>query len=213
MVTDSIPKLIPGFGHLYHDLRRGATVTDIIRDVRRGYIKIGGHNAVLLHVGTNSLRVKRNSCAPEPDFLIPAKDVIAQLTQLRDAIRAINYHCIIIFSSILPRPCDHDQTGPEIELINAAMKAWAQSEMRVAFIDSAAPFTYQDGALRGQPQEALFTHRDWLHLNNDGLHLLAKSWEAHLSPSGLRAIAAGVQRPAASTVSPLHYSPSYRAVQ
>ena len=72
--------------------------------------------------------------------------------------------------------------------------------MHCAFIDSAQPFLSGEGALRGQPQEACYVSHDWLHLNNEGIRELARFWERHLSPDGLRRLAASAQRPALPTV-------------
>ena len=192
IVTDSMVKLVPGYDHLLHEYRPGLTITDLTRLILDGEIKVSMHAVLWLHIGTNSLAPRPRRWRERDDRIIAEVNsvprLMAEVKRLKSAIRRYNRRAMVVFSAVLPRPCDDRETGPVVAAFNARLKAWAATELRVAFVDSATPFLYTRGPQHDRPRRELFNSKG-LHLSQSGEHTLATFWSTHLCEKGLRALA------------------------
>ena len=194
-IVDSIPKITPDFAYMHRFNKPGATTVSLTRGILNKSTRVGGFKVVLVPVGTNRLAPVKLVTNGEVQWSTPSvEEVLAEFKMLRSAIRRYNFHALLIFSAILPRPCDFEVTGSLVLAVNTRLKAWCRDEPNQAFIDCSEQFIHQQGDLMGEPRAELFTVEDALHLNKRGLHHLADAWRECLRPHALKHLARVARR-------------------
>lgn len=93
-----------------HKHFQGATIGRITELLSRGKMNISNIDIVIIHVGTNNI-----SSAQNMDTII---------SYYGDLIHKLKYktNAHIVFTSILPRLCDHDKTVNQINKVNWELK-------------------------------------------------------------------------------------------
>ncbi len=106
------------------------------------------------------------------------EEFITAFRELLGVARVAAPHSVIAFSSIIPRPRDHEITGPMILVINADLKRLCQ-ERDVWFVDTFDLFTH-----RGSPKRNLF--QDGIHLAQAGVRHLKDFLRQQLNDGNVR---------------------------
>jgi lysophospholipase L1-like esterase len=114
----------------------------------------------IIHVGTNDINSREYYSVYE---------IISFFNNLITLIRSIIPQTHIVFSSILPRPCDYLDTSAKVKQINKLLEGQCK-ERNCQFIHSCRPFFKF-----GKPVHSLFAVKDkGLHLNLEGTRLLRR---------------------------------------
>ncbi len=149
-------------------------------EIYAGKIRVGGLRVIFLHAGTNGIdyRVWGGRLTWEKRL----KEMEQEVIQFYKAVRTYNASVFIIFSSVLPRPCDWDKTGKLVVAFNQYMKLFARTHkcgyapLYSSFIHKKEertrdPVTGKERVVveRGSPLRHFFAIRDkGLHLNLSG---------------------------------------------
>lgn len=185
VMTDSIGKLLPGLRDCYHELKIGYTVKRLTEEIYDGSVRVGGLKVILLHMGTNSIDARKwQRFMTWQQRLGQIQD---EFRQFYKAVRTFNGSAFIIFTSVLPRPCDWGTTKCLILALNRFLCQYAR-QTRSGYAPVFTSFVHKkDEKLfdaegkevgmfkKGDPIRNLFADRDGgLHLNLAGGYLFTK---------------------------------------
>jgi lysophospholipase L1-like esterase len=109
---------------------------------------------VILHVGTNDITSS-----------LSVDEILSHYNDLVSTIRD-NCACQILISSILPRPIDFEKSDSKVKALNKGLIRLCTSR-KIQFLRTFKPFLH-----KGSPRRELFTVRDGLHLNFEGVRKL-----------------------------------------
>ena len=107
-ISDSIAKNAPKLRHLSHEVRRGATIGQITKEILDRTIRVGGLRVIVLHLGTNNMDARSwvGKFSGEEQLQI----ISEEFRTLFRTIRRFNATAFLIFISVLPRKCDWEHT-------------------------------------------------------------------------------------------------------
>ena len=89
---------------------RGARIEDILKFISRNSEYVASYQSVLLVCGTNNVETDSE------------ESIVHQLRELCHFILSLNPSCVVIISSLIPRPSIDHFYGPKIVNINAKLK-------------------------------------------------------------------------------------------
>ena len=197
MIGDSIIKHIAkqGKGSIKDtelSINRGKGFKTIVEIIVKGDIKLHGWEVILLHLGTNDVadlfRINKEREKELIYFgytnrvLLTPLDIFNSFVALINIIRQRNARAKIIFSAILPRPCDHDQSNSVCHQVNARIKEYCLKTQGMIFNPT---FTWFQK--HGKPVISLFGHYDQLHLSFTGKEVLTQAFQMALADSNIAA--------------------------
>ncbi|XP_045159243.1 uncharacterized protein LOC123524817 [Mercenaria mercenaria] len=162
IISDSIAKDVGGIWHTKVIAFPGIGITRLSVRIQSSPYLVS-KPVTIIHVGTNDINPRN----PNEEYSVD--DIISFYNNMITLIRNVNPHTHIVFSSILPRPCDYEQTKDKIKQVNQLLEVKCK-ERYCQFIHSFRPFFKY-----GKPVRALFAVRDkGLHLNLEGTRQLRK---------------------------------------
>ena len=153
ILSDSIAKYVTGIRQAEVIAFPGINFSRLTRQIEKNP-KLVEKKFTIIHVGTNDIK----------NYTI--EEMLSFFNNLITLIRSMS-STTIVFSSILPRPVDADETGEKVKEVNLRIKQKCK-DRNVQFLHSFRPFLKY-----GKPIRELFAVRDGgLHLNNEGTRLL-----------------------------------------
>ena len=162
IISDSIAKDVDGIWHTKVSPFPGINLARLSSRIQNTPSLVA-KPFTLIHVGTNDI-ISRNS---SDDYSV--EEIISFYNNLITIIRDINADTHIVFSAILPRPCDYDITKNKVKSVNDKLSDKCK-ERKCQFIHSFRPFFKN-----GKPDRSLFAVRDkGLHLNLEGTRRLKR---------------------------------------
>lgn len=159
IISDSIAKDVSGIWHTKVIAFPGINIARLSARIQNAHFLVS-KPFTIIHVGTNDINSRENYSVDE---------IISFFNNLITLIRSINSHTHIVFSSILPRPCDYMDTSAKVKQVNKLLEGLCK-ERNCQFIHSFRPFFKF-----GKPIRSLFAVKDkGLHLNLEGTRLLRR---------------------------------------
>lgn len=160
LLTDSIGKFVSGIDGLEVWDLPGYTITRMTGECeadRRLNIAIKQKKAIIVHVGTNDIHRWDSG------------QMVLNLNNLFFKIRQANKDIEIMYSAILPRPCDSEAINQKVKSANIAIEKACKAR-KFPFLHTFRPFVNK----QGQCHRHLFAARDHgLHLNLEGTRVLS----------------------------------------
>ena len=130
---------------------RGASILDVENIVKRNNLLLYTYDYVILHVGTNDIDNKS------------VKQIMQAYKFLFRACKSAASNATIVFSSILPRLVDYEDTKNTCINVNTRLQEFCRKN-NLKFVKS-----YQRFLHAGQPISHLYARRDGgLHLSFEG---------------------------------------------
>ena len=165
ILSDSIAKHVSGIRHAEVIAFPGINITRLTSRIQRD-MSLLSRPYTIVHVGTNDVQN------------LSVGEMISEYNNLITVIRRFS-NTKILFSSILPRPVDYEDTKDKVKEVNRQLKLLC-AERHVSFLHSFRPFFRC-----GRPIRELYAVRDGgLHLNMEGTRHLRQFFintVAHLS--------------------------------
>ena len=147
---------------------RGITITGLSNRIRFDGLQLEGYSRILVHVGTNDLS---NMFRYERHRRTTIFDIMERYTALRNSIRRRNKCAVIMFTSILPRAFKTKLMRSYITGVNFALEKFcARSDGTRVYIPAYKAFMSKFE--KDQPNKALFSENDGLHLEGPGVDKL-----------------------------------------
>jgi lysophospholipase L1-like esterase len=154
----------------------GATINDIIDEIKEESIDVSGYEVCVIHIGTNSVR----ECTPV------IKHTMGELATL---IRSKNSNCGIVISSILIRPIDEDppgtwKYGQGVEEF-AGLRVAANSVLEELCMENDYKFleTFK-ATMKGSDHNRKYYTDDELHLSQKGNKKIMQYFRTKMKLSG-----------------------------
>ena len=155
LLTDSIGKYVSGIDGLEVKNLPGFTISKMTGECEhneRLKLKLKQVRTVIVHVGTNDIH-----------RLDPGQ-MVSNLINLFFKIREVNRDIEIMYSSILPRPCDAKDINQKVKDANKEIEKMCKSR-KFPFLHTFRPFIDKQGLCHRH----MFAARDrGLHLNLEG---------------------------------------------
>ena len=149
-MSDSICKHVKTLKNCRLQAFPGAGIVDIEYYINKGWIKLN-FDVIIIHIGTNDV------CK----FTIHEFDYwFNRLISIVNSRRSLNSK--VIFSAIIPRPLDYDETGYYVISVNSLLRRICQRR-DIQFVCTYRPFVKY-----GMPDCVLFSPLCNLHLNHKG---------------------------------------------
>jgi lysophospholipase L1-like esterase len=162
IISDSIAKDVGGIWHTNIIPFPGINITRLSARIEMSPSLVS-KPFTIFHVGTNDIVTRNQNESYSVD------EIISFYNNLITLIRRINPKTHIVFSSILPRPCDYSLTKDKVKQVNILLEVKCK-ERQCQFLHSYRPFFKF-----GRPDRSVFAVRDGgLHLNLEGTRLLRK---------------------------------------
>ncbi len=198
IITDSIGKQLPRIKNSVHELKTGYNIPRLVDEIYAGKIRIGGLRVIFIHAGTNGIDYRVWGGRLTWDQRL--KEMEQEVVQLHKAIRTFNGSAFIIFSSVLPRPCDWNHTGQLVVAFNQYLKVFSRrhkcgyAPFYTSYVHkkdekSRDPVTGRERVVvkRGTPLRHFFAIRDkGLHLNLSGGYIFTSRVRALLETRELQ---------------------------
>lgn len=198
VIGDSIPKSIhpDAIKDTELSIHRGADFQRLTNKISNNSktVNVKGFKYILVHLGTNSvaslvhhnnmrLQEIRATGFPDRPLLGPAH-IFTDFKCLIHKIWEVNPDCTIIFSAILPRPCDHQITYDIVKEVNALIRDHCLESSDSAKLIYNPTFLRFQHAL--QPKTDCYNMRDGLHLSKKGVEELTQAFQIALSDKNLQ---------------------------
>ena len=193
VLTDSIGKALPSRPQWQHVLLSGKSFPEATSGIHDRSIRVGGRRVIVIHLGTNGLcyNTWRGKMTPETVLY----ELICQVELLFRAVRTFNSTAFIVFSAVLPRRCDWENTKKVVLDFNTKLKAFCKRK-NCGFMPTYSSFSVSRGPEKGNPLPGLWAIRDGgLHLNLPGRHLFTERFKSALHPRQLGVMARSVGFP------------------
>lgn len=141
---------------------------------------------ILVHAGTNNVselissnlrraeEIRFTGLADRP--LISPPHIFQEFIDLINTIWEFNSECIIIFSAIIPRPCDHQESDLIIRETNSLIKQYCNNSDKLIFNP-----TYRWFESQGWPIITYYSYWDRLHLSEQGVRVLTQALQMALA--------------------------------
>lgn len=159
LLTDSIGKYVSGIDGLEVRPFPGFTISKMMGECLRNkdlQSCLCKKTVVIVHVGTNDIHK------------LDSGQIVSNMNNLFFQIKEINRHIQIMYSAILPRPCDCDAINVKVKQANVAMEKLCKSR-KFPYLHTFRPFVNKDGTCHRH----MFAARDYgLHLNLEGTRVL-----------------------------------------
>ena len=160
LLTDSIGRFVANVDGLEVWDLPGFTITKMTGECERDNrlkLKLKQKKAVIVHVGTNDIHK-----------LDPGQ-MVSNLNNLFFRIREENKDIEIMYSAILPRPCDSDDINKKVKNANVQIEKMCKAR-KFPFLHTFRPFVDKQGLCHRH----MFAARDrGLHLNLEGVRVLS----------------------------------------
>lgn len=153
VISDSILKYLPEMRNTQLHAFGGLSCEMLLRKLKNRVFTWYHFNNIIVHVGTNDV------------FNINANLFEKYIRDIIHELRICNPDCVIILSSVLPRPCDFNQSELFVINFNNVLKQLASSLTDVKYMQCEKTFYSR---VR-KPINTLFTV-DKLHLSTTGLN-------------------------------------------
>jgi hypothetical protein len=164
LIGDSIVKFINHVKYMRVMAFPGATAKTILGKYARGEIDSRFHEIVILAIGTNDVT----------DVTRSVSEVVAQIMELIDIIRAGNPWAMLVFSAMLIRPKDIGTIVEQRRKLANKRIEWACKDRGVQFMRS------WKSLMNGSFLKDRVYARDGLHLNRFGARYLYRHMESTL---------------------------------
>lgn len=159
LLTDSIGKYVSGIEGLEVRSFPGFTISHLAGECERNMelkFVLKQKTAVIVHVATNDI------CK------LDAGQIVSNLNNLFYQIKEINRNVEILYSAILPRPCNSETTNQRVNEANVAIEKACKAR-KFPFLHTFRPFINKTG----ECHRHMFAARDHgLHLNLEGNRVL-----------------------------------------
>ena len=151
MISDSIAKYVDNVDGLTVKSYRGACISDMENYIKRENLQLYTYDYIILHVGTNDIRNRS------------VKQIMQAYKFLFRACKSAAGNATVVFSSILPRLVDFEETKGACINVNSRLEEFCRKNGLI-FVKSYKRFLHA-----GQPISNLFAKRDGgLHLSFEG---------------------------------------------
>ena len=173
VLSDSMAKYV-NMGD--HDVKafRGDTVRRLTDRIRFGEVEVSGYSRILIHVGSNDLS---NMVSSGHVKRLTVFHMMDRYVALRNSIRRRNSQAVLLISAVLPRVNRFTLFKPYIIGLNFSLEKWcAKTRGACIFIPS-----YDSFMVRGEPNAALISDKDGLHLDGGGVDVLEGLFQQALS--------------------------------
>ena len=131
----------------------GINISRLTTKISKGWVDLKS-DYVILHVGTNDIT-----------GILSVEEILSSYNDLISIVKK-NGSCKILMSAVLPRPIDFEISDDKVKSLNHGLMKLCESR-HVRFLKTFKPFLYY-----GKPRRELFTVRDGLHLNFEGVRRL-----------------------------------------
>lgn len=189
MLSDSIGKRVRTIKDCELFVRRGKTFSGISDCIINDMVVVRDRKAILIHVGTNDVsdllrrqqerkrQLSYMGRAHKPPITV--EQIVEGFKSVVFQIRRHNHTAQILFSAILPRPTDYNDSEPIIRQVNNQIEqyCWQHSCIFV--------YSYKWFCRAGLPVKAYFAQNDDLHLSDAGSSRLEQAFQMALSDSNL----------------------------
>ena len=195
VIGDSIPKFIKthGIGSIKNttlSINRGINLKRTAKDIASGSIKVAGYDHILVHVGTNTVsdilrsnRMRANEIywTGRPDRpLLGANDALNDFKETVSSIRQYNTTGSIIFSGIISRLCDLEESESLVVEVNRLIREYCCVTEKLLFTP-----TYAHFVKNGRPITDLYDPNDYLHVSRRGNDVLTHAFQIALSNTNI----------------------------
>lgn len=189
MISDSIGKRVHTIKDCELFVRRGKTFSGIADCIINNMVVVRDRRAILIHVGTNDVsdmlrrQQERNrqlnymGRAQKPPITV--EQIVEGFKSVVHQIRRQNRAAKILFSAILPRPTDYNDSEPIIRQVNSQIEAYCWQH------DFIFVYSYKWFCRAGLPVKSYFAQNDDLHLSDAGSSRLEQAFQMALSDSNL----------------------------